>query len=125
MQIVCVCVCVCVCVTHSPAHPVFPPHPALPFPACLSGCCSNVLGMLMGWGSNWLVRTPLPLRYHVVAASGFGNLNSLPLLIVFAVCKHDDLPFYQGEQRHHAGLCIHLCTGDHRAAPCVCHLAWD
>lgn len=65
----------------------------LPFAA--NSVLSNVLGMLMGWGSNWLVRTPLPLRYHVVAASGFGNLNSLPLLIVFAVCKHDDLPFYQ------------------------------
>jgi hypothetical protein len=59
--------------------------------------CSNVLGMICGWLSNWLAGTPRPLRYHVVAAAGFGNLNSLPLLIATAICTQDSLPFQQGE----------------------------
>lgn len=58
---------------------------------------SNVLGMICGWLSNWLAGTPRTLRYHVVAAAGFGNLNSLPLLIATAICNQDSLPFQQGE----------------------------
>ena len=60
--------------------------------------CSNVFGMILGWLANWLAGTPRPLRHHVVAAAGFGNLNAMPLLIVSAICQHSSLPFQQSEQ---------------------------
>jgi hypothetical protein len=37
--------------------------------------CSIVVGSLLGWAINEIVGTPGHLRYHVIAACGFGNVN--------------------------------------------------
>ncbi|KAL4436934.1 hypothetical protein ABPG75_004073 [Micractinium tetrahymenae] len=64
------------------------------WPFAANAVIGNVLGILLGWVGARLSRTPRHLRSHMAAAGGFGNLNSLPLLIVQAVCNQEDMPFY-------------------------------
>lgn len=85
----------------------------------------------MGWLGNWAVGTPKVMRNHVVAAAGFGNLNSLPLLIATAMCQHDSLPFLPGEhaesamtaERAKQDVCFPACKVAHKELPAtaVCH----
>lgn len=39
------------------------------------------------------IRAPRQLRGAILATAGFGNLNSLPLLVVAAVCQQESMPF--------------------------------
>lgn len=64
-------------------------------PFAINTVLSNCTGMMLGWGANEVANTPRHLRYHVIAAAGFGNMNSLPLMIVAAICGQQQLPFYQ------------------------------
>ncbi|KAL4437035.1 hypothetical protein ABPG75_004174 [Micractinium tetrahymenae] len=64
-------------------------------PFAVNTVLSNTLGILLGYLVAWLCVVPRALRNHVVAASGFGNMNSLPLLIVASVCNQEHMPFYQ------------------------------
>ncbi|EFN53312.1 hypothetical protein CHLNCDRAFT_136993 [Chlorella variabilis] len=46
------------------------------WPFAMNTCVSTLVGMGLGWVVNEVVGTPRHLRYHVVAACGYGNLNS-------------------------------------------------
>ncbi|EFN60092.1 hypothetical protein CHLNCDRAFT_133407 [Chlorella variabilis] len=72
------------------------------WPFAMNTCVSTLVGMGLGWVVNEVVGTPRHLRYHVVAACGYGNLNrrvpaggGLPLMITTAVCDQEKMPFYQ------------------------------
>lgn len=53
------------------------------------------LGMALGWLVTEATGVPKHLRYHVIAASGFANLNSLPLMVTAAVCNQERMPFHE------------------------------
>lgn len=65
------------------------------WPFLVNALLSNFTGLMCGWLTCIIFRPPKKFRAHVLTTCGFGNLNSMPLLLTQALCGQGSLPFYQ------------------------------
>lgn len=65
------------------------------WPFMVNAIFTNILGQICGLLACLLFRPPRRYWAHVQTSCGFGNLNSMPLLLTSALCGQANLPFYQ------------------------------